>query len=396
MSNPYGSLHHPALTRRQLLKLGAAFGLTSVVLGGCTPNSTGGTVDPKTLLASGEAISLDILIAEAKKEGTLSTIALPRDWANYGEVIDSFVAKYGLTYNGLHTDYGSAQEIEAIEQFKDIGGDQAPDTVDIGLGLTQSSKQKGLFAPYKVSTWDSIPESLKDAEGFWYGDYYGVMAFQVSRDNISNVPEDWEDLQKPEYEGTIALAGDPTASSTAMHSVWAAGLSRTSSLDDAPEAGIEFFRELKEKGNFLAAIRDTSLETLASGATPIVLHWDYKGLSNRDELEGTIDLAVVVPQTGVLGGAYAQAVSAYAPHPFAARLWMEHLYSDEAQLMWLKGYTHPARYNDLVQRGKVPAELAAKLPPAELYERATFPSLDQIAKATQYIKDNWARVIIGS
>ncbi len=107
-------------------------------------------------------------------------------------------------------------------------------------------------------------------------------------------------------------------------------------------------------------------------------------------------MAVVVPQTGVLGGAYAQAVSAYAPHPFAARLWMEHLYSDEAQLMWLKGYTHPARYNDLVQRGKVPAELAAKLPPAELYERATFPSLDQIAKATQYIKDNWARVIIGS
>ncbi len=338
---------------------------------------------------------MDILVAEAKKEGTLSTIALPRDWGNYGEVIDSFTEKYGLIYNGLYPDHNSAEEIEAIRQYKDVGGDQAPDTVDIGFGLTQTSKDEGLFAPYKVSTWDTIPENLKDAEGYWYGDYYGVLAFQVSRTNVENVPEDWADLLKPEYKGMVAIVGDPVNASLATQTVLAAGLSRTGSLDNAAEAGIEFFRELKERGNFLFTLRDTSIETLASGATPIAPHWDYKGLSNRDILAGTIDLEVVVPKTGILGGAYAQAISAYSPHPFAARLWMEHLYSDEVQLLWLKGYMHPIRYNDLVKNNKVPAELVAKLPPAELYEKAVFPTLEQITKATQYIAENWHRVIIG-
>ena len=35
-------------------------------------------------------------MAAAKKEGTLTTIALPRDWCGYGAVIDGFKAKYGL------------------------------------------------------------------------------------------------------------------------------------------------------------------------------------------------------------------------------------------------------------------------------------------------------------
>src|SRR6185312_855761 len=77
------------------------------------------------------------------------------------------------------------------------------------------------------------------------------------------------------------------------------------------------------------------------------------------------DLEVVVPKTGVVAGVYVQAISAYAPHPNAAKLWMEHLYSDEGQVAWLKGYCHPIRFNDLVKNKKVPADLLAKLPPAE-------------------------------
>ena len=39
---------------------------------------------------------MDALVAAAKKEGTLNVIALPPDWANYGEVIKAFEAKYGI------------------------------------------------------------------------------------------------------------------------------------------------------------------------------------------------------------------------------------------------------------------------------------------------------------
>ncbi len=77
-----------------------------------------------------------------------------------------------------------------------------------------------------------------------------------------------------------------------------------------------------------------------------------------------------------------QAISAYAPHPNAAKLWMEYLYSDEGQLGWLKGYCHPIRFNDLAARGVIPQEMLDKLPPAAAYE-AVFPTLDEQAAATR-------------
>jgi putative spermidine/putrescine transport system substrate-binding protein len=90
---------------------------------------------------------------------------------------------------------------------------------------------------------------------------------------------------------------------------------------------------------------------------------------------------------------YVQAISAYAPHPNAAKLWMEHLYSDEGQLIWLKGYGHPIRYNDMVQRNVIPADLAAKLPPAELYAKAIFPKLSQLEAASKIITESWDTVV---
>jgi hypothetical protein len=97
----------------------------------------------------------------------------------------------------------------------------------------------------------------------------------------------------------------------------------------------------------------------------------------RDTLNGNPPVEVVVPKSGVVAGVYVQAISAYAPHPNAAKLWMEYLYSDEGQLGWLKGYCHPIRFNDHRQAGKIPQELLDKLPPAAAYAKAVFPTLDE-------------------
>ena len=109
----------------------------------------------------------------AKAEGMLSTIALPHDWCGYGAVIDGFKAMYpGITVNELNPDAGSADEVEAIKANKDNMGPQAPDVIDVGLSYGPSSKAEGLIQNYKVATWDEIPDSIKDADGAWYGDYY--------------------------------------------------------------------------------------------------------------------------------------------------------------------------------------------------------------------------------
>src|SRR5882724_13702023 len=48
------------------------------------------------------------LVAAAKKEGQLTTIALPHDWCGYGDVIAGFKAKYPeITINELNPDAGS-------------------------------------------------------------------------------------------------------------------------------------------------------------------------------------------------------------------------------------------------------------------------------------------------
>ena len=133
--------------------------------------------------------------------------------------------------------------------------------------------------------------------------------------------------------------------------------------------------------------------TIASGETPITIEWDYNALSNRDTLAGNPNIQVVVPATGVVAGVYIQAISAYAPHPNAAKLWMEYLYSDAGQLIWLKGYGHPVRFNDMAKRKAIPADLAAKLPPAAAYAKAVFPSLDEQTAVGKSVADNWDSVV---
>jgi putative spermidine/putrescine transport system substrate-binding protein len=336
--------------------------------------------------------SMESLIAAAKAEGQLTTIALPHDWCGYGELIKSFKAKYGINVNELNPDAGSGDEIEAIKANKGNKGPQAPDVIDVGLSFGPSAKKDGLLQPYKVSTWASIPDAQKDAEGYWYGDYYGVLAFEVNKDIVKNVPQDWADLLKPEYKNSVALAGDPRTSSQAIQGVYAAGLSRANGdASKAAEAGLQFFSELNKNGNFVPVIGKAA--SIAQGATPIIIRWDYNALSDRDTLKGNPAIDVVVPKTGVVAGVYVQAISAFAPHPNAAKLWMEHLYSDEGQLAWLKGYCHPIRFQDLAKNNKIPADLLAKLPPPASYEKAVFPSLDEQNASKTAITGQWDKVV---
>ena len=136
--------------------------------------------------------------------------------------------------------------------------------------------------------------------------------------------------------------------------MFAAGLSSAKGdIEKAADEGLKFFANLNANGNFVPVVGDS--RQLSEGVTPIVIRWHYLGLGDRDRLEGTTKIEVVTPRTGIVAGVYVQAVSAFAPHPNAARLWMEYLFSDEAQL-WLAGHCHPIRIADLRRRGTIPLE----------------------------------------
>jgi putative spermidine/putrescine transport system substrate-binding protein len=211
----------------------------------------------------------------------------------------------------------------------------------------------------------------------------------VNTEVVDNVPADWADLVKPEYANMVAMPGDPRASSQAIQAVYAAALANGGSLDDA-QAGLDFWKQVVDAGNFVPTIANAG--TISQGETPITIRWTYNALANRDEsaASGGPEIAVVVPASGRFAGVYVQGISAYAPHPNAATLWQEFLYSDEGQNIWLKGYCHPIRYEDLTANDKVPQEQLDKLPDVA---GAVFPSLDQLTAATELITTQWDSVV---
>ena len=374
-------------TKHSLTRWAGLLATSAIVFAACSSTAPGASVAPSTAASGGTSGSMDTLIAAAKAEGGLTTIALPHSWCNYGEMLSGFTAKYGIPINELNPDGSSAEEIDAIKANKDNPGPAAPDVIDVGLAFGPQAKDEGLIQAYKVSTWDSIPASAKDADGFWYGDYYGVLAFETNTAVVKNVPKSWTDLLKPEYKGQVALSGDPTQSNQAISAVWAAALASGGSLDD-PTAGLEFFKKLNDAGNFVPVIAGTA--TVTSGETPIRITWTYNGLADKDSLAGNPPIEVAVPTDGRFGGMYVQAISAFAPHPNAAKLWMEYLYSDEGQNIWLKGYCNPIRYEDMVKRDVVPADLKAKLPDTT---GAVLPTLEQITAATKVITEGWPTTV---
>ena len=118
--------------------------------------------------------------------------------------------------------------------------------------------------------------------------------------------------------------------------------------------------------------------TVASGETPIRIAWTYNALADKDSLAGNPPIEVVVPTTGRFGGMYVQAISAYAPHPNAAKLWMEYLYSDEGQNALAEGLLQP---DPLRRHGRQGHRRPGRpRPSSRTPTGAVLPTLDQITQ----------------
>jgi putative spermidine/putrescine transport system substrate-binding protein len=323
---------------------------------------------------------MDKLVAAAKKEGALNVIALPPDWANYGAIISAFTAKYGIKVNSAQPDASSADEISAAQRLK--GQTSAPDVFDVGTAVANANTT--MFAPYEVSTFASIPANLKDASGTWVNDYGGYMSVGYDSSKVP-APTALADLLKPAYKGKVALNGDPTKAGAAFAGVQMASLANGGTAGDVAK-GVDFFKQLKAAGNFLPV--DPTPATIASGQTPVVIDWDYLNAAQSAKVK---TWKVFVPQNAVLGGYYVQAINKDAPHPAAARLWEEFLYSDAGQNLWLKGGARPVRFDDMKKAGTLDQTAAAALPAVS--SAPTIPTKDDSDKAKAYLAANWANAV---
>ncbi|GAA1853409.1 ABC transporter substrate-binding protein [Asanoa iriomotensis] len=374
--------------RITITRSGALAALSAVVLAlsACSPpssNNEAAASDAAKATSAADVGGMDKLVEAAKKEGELNVIALPPDWANYGEIIKAFSDKYGIKVNSAQPDASSQDEINAAKQLKGQGG--APDVFDLGTAVALANTS--MFAPYKVATWDDIPAALKEANGTWVNDYGGYMSIGYDAAKVP-APAAVADLLGPAFKGKVALNGDPTQAGAAFNGVVAAALGNGGSADDIAK-GVDFFGSLKKAGNFLPV--DPTPATVESGQTPVVFDWDYLNVAQGAKLKGKVDWKTVVPANAVVGSYYVQAISVDAPHPAAARLWQEFLYSDEGQNLWLKGGARPVRADAMKTAGTLDTAAFSALP--QVTGTPVFLTEAQTKAANDYLAANWAKVV---
>ena len=359
-----------------------------VFTAGCGSSSSSGGAASATLAKAAKATSaagfggMSGLIAAAKKEGQLNVITLPANWANYGTIMKDFTQKYGIKITDAIPDGSSQDEINAMKQLK--GQSRAPDVLDMGTSFAITADQSHLLAPYRVASWNQIPANAKASDAAWYDDYGGYVAIGYDPARVKTPPTSFADLAKPIYKNMVALNGSPTEAGAAFAGVYAAALANGGSFGNITP-GIDYFAKLHKTGNFVPVTGSPS--TVQSGQTPILIWWDYLLAS---EVQPVVkDFRIVIPSDGHYASYYSQAISATAPHPAAARLWEEYLYSVTGQNLWLQGKARPIELPSLISAGTVDKTAYQALPPAPSGS-LTFPSQQQMAGAQQALAQQWA------
>ena len=307
-----------------------------------TGESTGKavTVNEKSAKATSLADfgTMEDLEKAAKEEGALNVIALPHDWSNYGEVIESFKKKYPeIKVTELNPNASSKEELDAAKTNK--GTDAAPDVFDVGQAIAATSTD--YFAPYKVQAWDKIPDTAKDADGAYYADYTGIMSVGWNADKYGDISS-LDDLLDPKFAGTVAV--------------------------------------------------DVTNGTIDSGQTGVVFDWTYNQASYKKELKdkGVNWKYKTFPKAQVVSY-YNQAINKDAPHPAAARLWEEYLYTADAQNLWFKGGANPVLLDSMKEDGTV--DQATLKDAITIEGEPVSYTNDDSTRITEWLQNNWDKTI---
>jgi putative spermidine/putrescine transport system substrate-binding protein len=335
-------------------------------------------VESTTSAEPAQADNQQVLDA-AKQEGQLISYGMSDDWVNLGNIWKAIEDKYGVVHTD--TDMTSAEEITHLMAEKDA---PVMDMADIGFDFLGTLIDNNLAMEYRNSSWDKIPDDRKDPDGRWAVGYWGAISFLVNKDLVENIPQTWDDLLKPEYLDKVC-SRDPRVSSYATGAVLAAAYAKGGGEDNV-QPGLEYFKQLRESKNWREGVV-LNVSSVQKGECPISIVYDFDGFAKRDATG--LNLEVVIPQDGTFGMYFAQYISSVAPHPNAAKLALDFLYSDEGQILLATGYAHPGR-TDVV----LPADVSSKLLPESSYPNLHFPSSpENFTKAKDLIVKGWDAIV---
>ena len=325
------------------------------------------------------ALTLQQIEEGAKKEGKLESVGMPGSWANWQGTWDDIEKIYGIQHND--TDMSSGEEIAMFEAEKNA---PTKDIGDVGHKFGDEAKSKGVTQSYKTSYWDSVPDWAKDPEGHWMVAYTGVTTFLTNTDIVKETPPtSWADVKAGTYKLTI---GDVVTGATGQANVLASAYAFGGGIDNI-QPGLDFWKEMAKAGRIDQG--DILLQRVQAGEVEVGVTWSYNALGYRDQTPN-YKFHYYVPQDGAIMSGYASIINKYAPHPHAAALAREYIFSDAGQINLAKGYAIPTR-TDVV----IPADVQAKGIPSEQTKNAV-PVTDpaKYAEVCAKIATAWQEEII--
>lgn len=369
------------------IKTIAIIGAAAFLFAGCSATTAGASQAAASANASGgvldlNSMSLDQIVAEAKKEGQLNTVGMPDSWANWGETWKEITEKYGIAHTDK--DMSSSEELAVFQSEKQ---NATKDMGDVGMNFGPQAVSQGLTLPYKTTHWDDIPDWAKDKDGNWIIGYYGTISMMVNTKLVPNAPKSFQDLLSGDYKVSI---GDVTKQSQAQCAVLAAAVALGGSETNI-QPGIDFFAKLAEQGRLDKG--DLSIDRLQKGEVAVAFLWDYNALGYKQQIAATdpsSNFVVNIPSEGSIQSGYCTVINKYAKNAAAAALARDYILSDDGQINLAKGFAKPIRSNV-----KLPDDVKAQMIPDDQYKNARFiKDSDGWAKTAETIGDTWQDNVI--
>ncbi len=276
---------------------------------------------PAATEAPAELSYMDQLIADAQAEGSLVV---------YGSCEEEYLAvaceKFQELY-GIEVQYQRLSTGEVQSKVEEENGNPSG---DVWFGGTTDPYNvcaaEGLLEAYEAQNASHLlGDAYRDADGYWYGIYKGILGFFVNRDEIERMgleaPKDWADLTKPEYEGLIWLSNYNTSGTAKL-------VINTMIQKYGHDEGIQYLVDLDKNIQVYTKSGSGPSKNVGTGECVIGIGFLHDGITQIvDNGYGNIEL--VIPSSGTSYEIGATAIFKGCEHPNAAKLWIEYALSPE-------------------------------------------------------------------
>ncbi len=326
------------------LLLAGAMALGMAACGGGGSSASAPAADA----SKAEAAADSELVAAAKEEGKLVVYGSCEE-EYLAAACENFQEKYGIEVQYQRLSTGEVQskiEEEAGNPSGDVWFGGTTDPYNIAAS-------EGLLEAYEAENASHlIGDVYRDADGYWYGIYKGILGFMVNRDELDRMgieePKDWKDLLDPKYKGLIWLSNYNTAGTAKL-------VVNTMIQKYGHDEGIQYLVDLDKNVQVYTKSGSGPSKNVGTGECVIGIGFLHDGITQiEDNGYGNIDL--IIPSTGTSFEVGATAIFKGCKHPNAAKLWIEYALSPDCVELAAQNGSYQFLVLDNAQQPKVAAD----------------------------------------